>query len=297
MKWKIVSTPKKLHQIEHGQFDTIDILLIVWTTLKRLRDKTSILLWSSFLLLLVWGFHGNMALIKAVCDPLFGPNWIHRLTFGLGWGETLLSFAFGFLLVVAIPCAIIRFRFKEPLRDYGLGWPSPKQRQKAWVAFWSLFLISSVLVVLASFDPGMQHEYPLFVQRNADGEIIFTITHWWEFVIYECIYLLFFITIEFAFRGYLLFGLYSIRYEQSAPRGQLPTLRFGLYAILIQMLVYTTWHYGKPIPEMVGTVIWGICASAIALRIRSLWPVIFAHWLYNVLLDLLIWTGWIQKLV
>lgn len=294
MKRKISS--RALQQIERGQFDTIDILLIVWSTVKKLRDKTSIILWSSFLLLMLWGFHGNMALIRSVFDPLFGADWIFRLTLDLGWGQTLVSFVFGFLLVVCIPCLIIRFRFKERLREYGLGWPSPKQRQKSWVAFWSLFLASSVLVILASFDPDMQREYPLFVQRNATGEIVYTITQWWEFVIYECVYFLFFITIEFAFRGYLLFGLYSIRCEQSAPRGQALPLRFGLYAVLIQMLIYTTWHYGKPVPEVVGTVIWGICASAIVLRIRSLWPVIFAHWLYNVLLDLLLWTGWIKKL-
>lgn len=294
MKRKI--SPRALQKIERGQFATIDILLIVWTLVKKLRDKTSILLWSNFLLLMLWGFHGNMAVIRSIFDPLLGPDWISKLTFGLGWGQTLASFVFGFILVVCIPCMIIRFRFKERLREYGLGWPSPKQRQKAWVAFWSLFLVSSVLVLLATFDPDMQREYPLFVQRNITGEIVYTITQWWEFVIYECIYVLFFITIEFAFRGYLLFGLYSIRCYQSAPRGQISPLRFGLYAVLIQMLIYTTWHYGKPVPEMVGTVVWGICASAIVLRIRSLWPVIFAHWLYNVLLDLVMWSGWIQKL-
>ncbi|UCC62943.1 MAG: CPBP family intramembrane metalloprotease, partial [Anaerolineae bacterium] len=107
---------------------------------------------------------------------------------------------------------------------------------------------------------------------------------------YEAVYLLFFITIEFSFRGYLLFGLNSILNTFVPPSGQpIKTPRFGLYAILIQMLAYTVWHHGKPVPELVGALVWGVCAAAIALRIRSIWPIIIAHWLYNVLLDTLLW--------
>ncbi len=70
--------------------------------------------------------------------------------------------------------------------------------------------------------------------------------------------------------------------------GQLAGQRHGGYEF-IQMLAYTTWHYGKPALEMGGTLIWGIAAAAIALRIHSLWPIVIAHWLYNVVLDVLIW--------
>ena len=62
------------------------------------------------------------------------------------------------------------------------------------------------------------------------------------------------------------------------------------------MLAYTTWHYGKPDPELLGTVFWGVGVAAIALRIRSLWPIILAHWLYNILLDLILWKGWYRFL-
>ena len=286
-------SPEAQKRIEEGRFDAADIWAIIWTTVKKLRDKAAIILWSSFLLLLFWGFHGNMEVIR----QFFGTSWIRKVTFGLGWGEQLVSYLVGFILAVIIPCLIIKFRFKSALRDYGLGWPTRESIQKAWVAFLTLLIFTSIFVVSSSIDKGMQKEYPLFQKWSMDGTLIYTITHGWEFIIYELVYLLFFITIEFAFRGYLLFGLYSIRMksEKSEPK-QTPVLRFGLYAILIQMLAYTTWHYGKPVPEMVGTIFWGVGVAAIALRIRSLWPIIIAHWLYNVLLDLIIWKGWHQNI-
>jgi hypothetical protein len=195
----------------------------------------------------------------------------------------------GFVLMVVVPCFIIKFVFKENLRDYGLGLPEKDHRRKASVAFvWSLG-IACVLVVFATFDKGVQQEYPLFTQRE-NGQVVWTITHWWEFLIYELIYLLFFITIEFSFRGYLLFGLNSIKLTLGVGHGQTVSIqRFGVYAVLIQMLAYTTWHHGKPAPELLGTLIWGVCVAAIALRIRSILPIIASHWLYNILMDWLLW--------
>ena len=236
-------------------------------------------------MLALWGFHGDMAILTR----LFGEEWIAKITFGLPWGKQLVSFVVGFVLMVLIPSLIIKVGFKERLTDYGLRLPSKDQRQKATVAFLSLLGIASVLVVFAAFDKGMQGEYPLFVQRTVEPP--WTITRWWEFAVYELVYLLFFITIEFAFRGYLLFGLNSIQIRCKAEDGQQSSVqRFGLYAILIQMLAYTTWHYDKPVPELIGTFVWGVCAAAIALRIKSLWPIIISHWLYNILLDLILWA-------
>jgi membrane protease YdiL (CAAX protease family) len=246
MKFKLDFSPEKMRQIEEGEFSAVDLLVLIWTTVKKLKDKASVILWSSFILLLLWGFHGDMA----VLGSLFGEGWTQKVTFGL-----------------------------------------------AMVASLTLLGITSVFVFFASFQPGMQQEYPLFAQR-VDGDVIWTISHWWEFLIYELIYLLFFITIEFAFRGYLLFGLSSIRtLQKTEDNRQVSIRRFGIYAILIQMLAYTTWHYGKPVPEMVGTVVWGICVAAIALRVRSIWPIIIPHWLYNVFLDLLIWKQLNKKIL
>lgn len=285
MKVKLDFSAEQIQLIEEGEFSTVDILNIIWTTVKKLKDKASIILWSSFILLAIWGFHGDMSILTNV----FGEGWLDEITFQLPWGKQLVSFLVGFLLMVLIPCLIIKFVFKENIRDYGLGLPPEGQKQKARVAFFSLLGIAMILVFFGSFDKGMQSEYPLFVQR-VDGQVTWTITRWWEFIIYEIVYLLFFITIEFSFRGYLLFGLNSIKFTYKAASGQQTAIpRFGIYAILIQMLAYVTWHLGKPVPEVIGALIWGVCAAAVSLRIRSIWPIIFSHWLFNVFLDLLLW--------
>jgi uncharacterized protein (DUF362 family) len=290
---KFKASSEELQQMEDGDFSTIDILKIIWASVKKFKDKTSIILWSSFILLMLWGFHGDMAILTS----LFGEKWTHKIIFGLPWGEQLASFLVGFILVVVIPCLIIKFKFKEKIRDYGLGLPAKDQKRKSLVVFLSLLGITSFFIFIASFDKTMQLEYPLFVQREGDI-VIWTMSSWLEFFVYEIIYLLFFVTIEFAFRGYLLFGLHSIRISKSNENQQMtPALRFGFYAILIQMLAYTTWHYGKPVPEMVGTIIWGISVAAIALRIKSIWPIIFSHWLYNMFLDLLNWKELNKKII
>ena len=276
--------PEEMKKIEDGEFDSTAILAIIWASLKKLVDKAAIIMWTSILLLMIWGLHGNMDILHGILDKPFGPDWTQKITFGLAWGEQLMSFIVGFLMAVVIPCLIIKIRFKENLKEYGLGLPRKEDRRKAWVAFGSLFGFTALFVMGASFNGAMQDEYPLF------GDAI---TTWEGFLIYELVYLLFFISIEFAFRGYLLFGLHRIKIKEHTDP---PVLRFGVYAILIQMLAYTTWHYGKPPLEMGGTIIWGIAVAAIALRIRSLWPIIIAHWLYNVLLDLLIWKEIPQKL-
>jgi uncharacterized protein (DUF362 family)/membrane protease YdiL (CAAX protease family) len=287
------NTQEQIRKMEQGILTQVNILTIIWNTVKKLSDKASVILWSSFILLLIWGFHGDMAVLTA----LFGEGWIRSLTSNLPWGKQLISFIVGFVLVVLIPCLIIKFGFKSKIRDFGLGLPPPEQRRKARVAFLALLVITSVFIFAGSFLPSMQQEYPLFTQR-VGGQIVWTMTSWGEFIIYELIYLLFFITIEFAFRGYLLFGLYSIKVKVGEKDKRKESIqRFGIYSILIQMLAYTTWHYGKPVPEMVGTVIWGVCVAAIALRIKSIWPIIIPHWLYNVFLDLLIWKQLNKKIL
>jgi len=111
-----------------------------------------------------------------------------------------------------------------------------------------------------------------------------------QFMVYELTYLPFFLAIEFIFRGYLLFGLESIRPEhaRSAGGGGAAPYFFGKYALLVQMLSYTAWHLGKPQAELWGTLLWGIAAGATAWAIRSIWPVVLSHWLLNVFLDYMI---------
>lgn len=264
--------------IELSDPDLLTIFQIIKTTIIQLKDKTAIILWSSFLLLTLWGFKGD-------ARAIFPKEWIDRLFPNLVWRDQLVSFILGFILLVVIPCCIIKFRFKEKLSGYGLGWP--KDRIKLGLfAMLVMTLISLPLFYLGTRNPEMRMEYPLFQTETA------TITTWGGFIIYELVYFIFFICIEFIFRGYLLFGLYGVKDIQAAKgvHGIRGPLVFGIYAILIQMLAYTMWHITKPIPEYLGALVWGVAVAAVALKIKSIWPIIIVHWALNVFVDVLLWS-------
>jgi hypothetical protein len=262
--------------IELNDPDVLTIVQIIKNTVIRLKDKTAIILWSSFLLLILWGAEGDLKIFQ----KLLGKSWSNFLP-DVVWKEQLATFVMGFILLVVIPCCIIKFGFKEKLSEYGLGWP--KNRVKLGVLTFFVTLIVGLPVFwLGTKNPEMAAEYPLFGQA---------ITTWGGFIVYEMVYLLFFITIEFIFRGYLLFGLYKIKDTEAihGVKGIKGPLIFGVYAILIQMLSYTMWHISKPTPELMGTIIWGVALGAVALKIRSIWPIIAVHWILNVFVDLVLW--------
>lgn len=260
--------------------DTLSIFEIIKSTVVQLKDKTAIILWSSFILLTLWGMKGDC---QVFCQ-VFGDDLAKMLFGDLVWRDQLLSFVMGFILLVVIPCLIIKFWFKEKLSDYGLGLPKGKTNIKlSVIAFFVTLAIALPLFYFGSFDAAMQAEYPLFGKGN--------ITTWSGFIVYELVYFVFFIIIEFIFRGYLLFGLYGVRDNRALERvkGWKGPLVFGLYAVLIQMLAYTMWHVTKPVPEYVGALVWGVAVAAVALRIRSIWPIILVHWVLNVFIDTVIW--------
>lgn len=274
---KTIGKPIKL-----AEPDAFTIFQIIINTLKKLKDKTAIILWSFFILLTLWGFKGDTAVIAGLFGERENGKWdafLTKLFPGIPWRYQLFSFLAGFILLVIIPCCIIKFGFKEKLSDYGLGWPKGKENVKlSWLAVSVTLAIGLPVFFLGTLDPGMQKEYPLF--QKAIGT-------WGGLIVYELVYFLFFVVIEFIFRGYLLFGLYGIEnvtalHEAEGVKGPLV---FGFYAILIQMLAYTMWHIGKPVPEYVGALVWGVAAAAVALRIRSIWPIIFVHWILNVFVD------------
>jgi hypothetical protein len=275
------------HELEHPTLGTIGRL--IWNTLVRFfYDPIAIILGSAFLALMLWGHHGDLQLLGVVWDGWKGPGsdpaTRAEILPGIPWDQEWLSFWAGCAIVVGIPWLLIRFVFHQRLRDYGMGAPPPGRRRLALLASLVLLVPSIPLFYLGAHDPGMKDTYPFF--RDFDGT--------GEFLVYELGYLPFFVAIEFIFRGYLLFGLFGLQDRDAPPGviGEKGPLVFGYYAILISMLSYTAWHLGKPVPELWGTLAWGVVTGTIALAIRSILPIIAVHWLLNVWLDLLIWQGW-----
>jgi hypothetical protein len=242
---------------------------------------------TTIVLLMVWGTHGRVELLSTVFPGWTGPGTSGdprraRLIPGLPWDQEWISFAIGALLLIGVPALLIRFRFHERLSDYGLGPPKPgRMRYTLWSAvLLSLFVFPSMYV--ASRDASMRATYPFFRQFDSLG----------AFLLYELGYGVFFLVIEFTFRGYLLFGLYGASQPNGmrAVRESRDPPLLSHYAIVVSMLSYTAWHLGKPLQEQWGTLLWGVVTGTLALTSGTIWHIVLVHWLMNVFLDYLIWT-------
>ncbi len=254
----------------------MSIFTEIKTTLVALsKSKPAILIFVVILMLMAYGTHGNMELLKFVWKdwsyPGVDTGTRTPILAWIPWDREFISFIGGFLLLVLIPCALIKWKFRENLADYGLAWPAKEMRKPALVFFLVLTVVCAIGFYFGTNDPGMQAVYPFYKTFSGLG----------EFILYEISYFPFFVVIEFVFRGYLLVGL--SKYLQKDGNAE-----FGMLAILIAMLPYCSWHLGKPLTELWGTPVWGLVAGAGVYITRSVWPVLFAHWLLNIWLD-----GWI----
>ena len=257
--------------------------LIARVVARPLRDVPGMVLAAAIVLIVLWGPNGGLALVGELWDgwrPFEDPAGRPSVIPGIPWDQEWLAFAAGFVLLVLVPCALITFVFHHDLRDYGLGLPA-RNRVRLSV-FSALFLLVASLpaFLLSTGDEGMQATYPLY-RGSLEG---------WDFVVYELGYVLFFIAIEFMFRGFLLLGLFSSKDRDAAPEaaGERGPLLFGYYALFVAMLSYTAWHLAKPTPELLGTLVWGPVAGAVVLLTRSIWPVVAVHFALNVVLDLIL---------
>jgi hypothetical protein len=292
-------------ELEHPTILTLG--RVIWYSLRAFRfERAAMIFGSAFILIMLWGYHGNLELLGAIWPDWRGPGIDIGsrpiLIPGVPWDNELISFFGGAFLLVVIPILLIRFVFKQPLSAYGLGLPPAKRRRFALLAFVVLTVVALPVFYIGARDPAMQAVYPFYRPFATFG----------DFIAYELIYFPFFIAIEFIFRGYLLFGLAGVKddevevqTEEGVARVQLKQVvarkasadkdkglpgafYFDRYALLIQMLAYTAWHLGKPLPELWGTLVWGLGAGAVAYAARSIWPVTFSHWLLNVFMDGLI---------
>jgi len=88
------------------------------------------------------------------------------------------------------------------------------------------------------------------------------------------LFFLYYLPWEFFFRGFLLFGLKD-KYGTPA-------------AVLIQTISSCLVHIGKPTPEVIGSIPFGIIFGVIALRTKNIWIVVLLHAALGIFTDLFI---------
>jgi len=145
-----------------------------------------------------------------------------------------------------IPLLIAKLVLRDSVTNLGF---KAKGTGKHIPIYLAMFAIVAPLVVIASFAPGFQAKYPYY--RLGPNESL-----WPKLFMWEALYASQFIALEFFFRGFIVNGL-----RQS----------IGYAAVFVPIMPYAMIHFGKPLPEALGSVLTGFVLGTMALKTRSIW--------------------------
>jgi len=127
------------------------------------------------------------------------------------------------------------------------------RRHFTWRPYTLMLLIMAGPIIWASFQPSFMLMYPIYRPG-----LVETATGWptpLTYGLHEICYALRFVGVEVFFRGFLVVGL----------------LRWlGRGAILPMVCLYAVWHFGKPMPEALGSVFGGYILGIIAYESRCI---------------------------
>lgn len=180
-----------------------------------------------------------------------GNIQLNRLAF---WISIVLLF------YLALPIAVIKLVFRENLSDYGLCFGSLK---KDYGVYLIMLVIMLPLVYLMSKTQSFQARYPFY--NLGAGEPLYP-----NFWLWESMYFVQFIGVEFFFRGFMLHGT----------RRQL-----GFYSIIFMVVPYCMIHFGKPMPEAIAAIVAGIALGILSLKSRTIVPGILIHYSVAIAMD------------
>jgi len=227
-------------------------------TLKKIYqqwDKTSWILLLVPVLLTLWVYFGKQDFFDTLFGSLFN-------VWNQDFYSTLYEYFCAFILMFGIPFIFVKFMFKDKLSEYGF--------KKGDIVFGAKFCLYSIPIILILMFVGagtesVQGEYPLAKSITENVNYL---------IIIEICYLVYYISWEFLFRGFMLFGMEK---------------KYGaLAAILIQTIPSTIVHIGKPFGETMGAVIGGLVFGYLAIRTRSIFYPFFMHALLGISTDIFV---------
>lgn len=166
------------------------------------------------------------------------------------WWGALWPFAWWsggmFVFWVLLPLGIARWQGYRP-GDLGLRLAGAASK---WPIYLAMLAVVTPLVLWAATRESFTSMYPFLRPQVAQ--------HWcWALLLgYWALYALQFFSVEFFFRGWMLFSLER---------------RFQLGAIWVMVVPYCMVHFHKPLPEALGSIIAGTALGYMAMRTRSIW--------------------------
>lgn len=230
-------------------------LLTEWQRLhraaRRLDRQTVFVLVAAAALVILQDNLGSRRLFRTELSQYFPSELRGILAWGWWFGMQGIT---GFV----IPVAALLIIFPRRPGEIGLG-----------VGDWRFaLLVAAVYIPLVlvgtwflSAGTDFQAQYPHYHPAARD---------WGTFLVYEALFLLYWIGWEYLWRGFVLFGTAHT---------------FGLYAVVIQAVPFAVLHLSKPLPEAVLSLLGGIALGALVWRCRSFWIAVPIHAAQMMILD------------
>ncbi|MFQ5568508.1 MAG: lysostaphin resistance A-like protein [Rhodothermales bacterium] len=194
---------------------------------------------------------GSRRFFRTELASLFDESWRELLSWG--WWFAVQGVT-GFVLPVLALVLLFRRRPKE----IGLGLGD-------WKLASVLALLYLPVVALGTWvlsdSSAFQQQYPHFQPAALN---------WHFFLIYEALFLFYWIGWEYLWRGFVLFGTAHT---------------FGLYAIFVQTVPFALLHLSKPLPEALLSIVGGVALGALVWRCRSFWIAVPIHAAQMFILD------------
>ena len=205
-------------------------------------------------------------------------------TFGWIFGDSFLSWPYPILYshlywavfrvvsYLLVPVLIIKGVLRERVRDYGFR---IDRNPKVLALYAAMLLVVIPLVYIVSHNDSFLQTYPFYKQAG---------NSWTELLLWESMYALQFLSLEFFFRGVILFSFAK---------------RIGAYSIFLMSVPYTMIHFQKPLPETIGAIIAGVALGTLALRTKSIFGGVVIHVAVAWSMDLMaLWQkGLLQRLL
>lgn len=235
---------------------------------RRVDRRTIGVIVVSCITLALLEYYGSSSDYK-ILEPIFGlfvddPQTTMRDVFRRGERAELFRLTYWsaatFVCYFLLPAFYIKVFLRERIRDFGLQVEGILKH--AWV-YVAMYLIVLPFVIGVAFTEPFQKTYPFY--DNAHLSIF-------DFFGWEILYMIQFFSLEFFFRGFMIHGTKH---------------RFGFYAIMVSVVPYCMIHFGKPLPETIGSIIAGLALGILSLFSRSVWLGVAIHVSVAVTMDLL----------
>lgn len=172
----------------------------------------------------------------------------------------MLMAASSFVLMFIVPVLVIRLIFKKDLKKFGLRTPHDLKAASKYTAS-VIILFIPVMLFLSHFN-SFQEFY------SSSGTALTTKTAF--FLLSSIIY---FISEEFLFRGFLLYSVYE---------------KLGENSVWITSLFFALFHFGKLPLEIIFSFVLGLILGHITLKTKSFLPAFVVHFILATCLNLLV---------